>query len=217
VEAKGRYAWAGGIAGDARAIEDCYAYMDVSAEFVDPGLNGYCRVGGIAGHIENGTLSRCYAAGTVTGAGASSGISAGGIAGMAASGSGIDNCIALLDTLDGGSSSDRVHAICGDAGSSAAISNNFTRSDTLITAGTVTPDAGMDGAAFARAALQGQASQPVYSAAPPSGAGWTFGASGWKWAADSTAASGYPYPIRSWQNAAPDLSVQDGDFGIIWL
>jgi hypothetical protein len=217
VEAKGQYAWVGGIAGDAGAITDCYAYTDVRAEFLDASASGYCRVGGIAGSVGYTALSRCYAAGTVTGVGANSAINAGGIAGVTSTGGDIENCIALLDSLNGGTSSILVSAICGDNSyTTETLSNNFTRSDTVITAGAVTPDTERDGAAFALAALQGQASQPVYAAAPPTGAAWTFSASGWKWAADSTAATGYPYPILYWQTAAPDLSALDGGFGIMW-
>jgi hypothetical protein len=192
----GTYSYAGGIAGSAENnshIENCYAYTQTSS-YSTYGENA----GGIAGNLV-GSISKCYAAGTVKSEGRDPYTYVGGIVGYGSNT--IAYCMVMTSEIDAGpttSSSKHVHAISGD---SSTLTGNYSRNDitrrNADSGDSLDPGSGnKDGEAKPLADFK---TAPLYSAA-----GWGFdtGNGGdWKWI------NGYDYPVLSWQTAAPDLSV----------
>jgi hypothetical protein len=208
--ASGDYSDSGGIVGilynSNDTIENCYALADVSSS------SSYGETaGGIAG-TNGGTISKCYAAGTVKSKGHDPYTYIGGIAGEHSNNPLISACMALVSELDGGPSTSvrYVHAISAD-GSSILTGNysmiGFTRKNYTDTENY--GSTGKDGEQKALADFKSPTT--LYT-----GAGWNFadGTGDWKFI------TGYDYPVLSWQTAAPggESVVADGNggFEFVW-
>jgi hypothetical protein len=198
---------AGGIVGSFGyfPVSDCYAYTNV---YSTSPIGSFA--GGIAGHAPE--IARCYAAGTVE-TGGSGPVYAGGISGRVTNTGGLTDCMVLLDILDGGPSPD-AHTLFGgydiwyptNTGNKVWDDIAITQGGTTYTSGSYTTTADYDIASFtAAASFQGSSSQATY-------AGWNFtpGTGAWKWIA------GYDYPVLSWQDSPPDLSVVPDSFVVTW-
>jgi hypothetical protein len=209
-------AYAGGIAGVAdngTTIENCYAWANVSSSAT------YGETaGGIAG-TSDGTISKCYAAGTVRSKGLVPYTVVGGIAGNGTGSATISACMALISELDGGPStsvSRTANAIY--ASSSGTLSGNYalpvsgsSGSDVMwIYNNTNATDPGInarDGDAQLLSDFKDPTTPNIYT-----GAGWDFGGV-WKFI------SGWDYPVLKWQEAAPGATMEAAgvEVEIDWL
>jgi hypothetical protein len=193
--ASASYSNSGGIAGrlfdNNSVIENCYAWADVSSS------STYGETaGGIAGTSE-GTISKCYAAGTVKSRGTNPYTKIGGIMGESSGAAVINDCMALVTELDGGptTSSRSVHAICADTYYSTLSGNYSWYGITRIhTDDTDSPSFGSSYRDGEQKTLADFQSPALYG-----GAGWNFttGTGDWKFI------SGYNYPVLSWQDEPP--------------
>jgi hypothetical protein len=178
-------------------IEDCYALADVSSS--STGGSYYPEtLGGIVGfhygRTYNGTISKCYAAGTVKSNGQNPDIYVGGIVGQASESPLISGCMALVLELDGGTStspSKTVHKIAYTT--TGSLSGNYARNDMTVSNQTNTPSM-TDPRDGMSKPLADFTSQALYTTA-----GWNFttGTGDWKFI------SGYDYPVLSWQTTPP--------------
>jgi hypothetical protein len=204
--ASGTHSDSGGIAGRLNGsndtIENCYALADVSSSSTYGEM-----AGGIAG-TNGGTISKCYAAGTVKSKGHEPYTYIGGIAGEHSNNPTISACMALVSELDGGpstSSSKNVHAISADA---SILTGNYSRTGFTRNNANAsdTVDYGSTGKDGEQKNLADFKSQALYT-----GALWNFaaGTGDWKFI------TGYDYPVLSWQIAAPggESMVADGNGG----
>jgi hypothetical protein len=191
----GSYSNAGGIIGKIASatttVENCYAWVNVSTS------STYGETaGGIAG-TSNGTISKCYAAGSVQSQGRDPYTYVGGIAGTSNdSTSGINGCMALVLELDGGpstSTSKNVYAI--DAAGSGTLSNNYSRNDILYKNRPNDSPIVIDRDGVQRAPDDFK-SETLYTEAS-----WDF--SVWKFLADCD------YPVLSWQDNPPGAGMAD--------
>jgi hypothetical protein len=192
-----------GITGGKDSIENCYVWAAVSS-----GAVAKETAGGIAG-TSDGTISKCYAAGTVQSKGTNPAVYIGGIAGHSGGTGKVNGCAVLVSKLDGGpSTSKNVSAISGYG----TLSGNYSRAS-IIYNRTGSPDPGAaakDGEGKPLAAFKSQA---LY-------AGWDFtaGTGVWKFL---PAGSDYVYPVLSWQAATPQSGLEEApeggaDIGIAW-
>ncbi|MDR0450450.1 MAG: hypothetical protein LBH26_04210, partial [Treponema sp.] len=172
--------------------ENCYAWAEVSTS-----SNQEKTAGGIAG-INQGTISTCYAAGTVQAEGTGIHISVGGIGGN--NFNLISGCAALVSSLDAGLVSPAtkyVYKIASNI-SSGSCTNNLARNDMAIVNNTEPPDPGsnnQDGyqeshTSFINNVLHWEGIATL---------SWHF-PNNWKFL---PAGSGYDYPVLNWQNRVP--------------
>ncbi|MDR1596614.1 MAG: FapA family protein [Treponema sp.] len=194
--------YSGGIAGSTGGkdrVENCYVWAAVSSGAVTKET-----AGGIAG-TNDGTISKCYAAGTVQSKGTNPAVYIGGIAGH---GDGtVRACASLVSKLDGGSSTSKnVSAISGYG----TLSGNYSRTS-IIYNRTDSPGLGANAKDGEGKPLAGFKAQALYA-----GAGWDFTAETgvWKFLPDCD------YPVLSWQTAAPQSGLEEapeGGIEIGWL
>jgi hypothetical protein len=213
--------YAGGICGlTSLTGSDFYAYTTVSAQGLDPS-QGTSYAGGIIGHMSYyDSISNTYAAGNVR-AGGSLDNQAGGIAGsINTSGSSplIEGCNVFLDNLDGGSSANvytmgkkentDTGSTDGDVWDAITIirGGSIYKNSTVNPLSNYIPDSNSDIADFFPAA---EFKNPNSIFAADIYPQWDFPGS-WKWI------TGYDFPVLSWQQTPPDISVLDADIGFIW-
>jgi hypothetical protein len=184
----------GGIAGRSDGnIENCYAWADICSG----SSSSYQQwLGGIAGW--GGTVSKCYAAGTVRSDVSGGSPYVGGIAGEAGD---VNGCMSLVSELDGASYS--TYRPVYKIGNTAPLTGNYSRNDTVKTNASEPPDPGLtgkDGEGRPLADFKGLsgASTNLYTIA-----GWDFTAGTGVWQF-LPAGSGYAYPVLSWQDAKPE-------------
>jgi len=162
----------GGIAGNGYIIQNC---------FVTGNITGTSTVGGIAGLVNNGTVTNCYAAVSVT---ASS--QAAGIVWLAPGGT-IRNCVVLNDSLTNQGTSTNIGRVGGSGGGQRQ--NNYAWIGMMLTAdgSSVTPAAptlnGMDGADLTTADAKNYAWWTDAGKWSANGIGaWDFSSGGvWRW------------------------------------
>jgi hypothetical protein len=198
---------AGGIAGwlQAGSIENCYALADVSVSSVYNSADPLSKenAGGIAGS-NGGTISKCYAAGTVKANGQNT-TSVGGIAGN--TNAQIGGCMALVEELDGAlttpsSHTRNVYAIGNSTASFSTGTGNYSRNDITYNNYTNTSfDFGANGKGGQQKPAADFESQAAYTTAL-----WNFtdGTGDWKFLG-----SGYDYPVLFWQTAEPGTDLEE--------
>jgi hypothetical protein len=192
---------AGGIAGfslPSSIIENCYAVADVSSRSGSFVLSSseFNSAGGIAGRLHEGTISKCYAVGTVKVDGAVP-TYGGGIVGEVRQNSPsgdipqIRGCMALVSEVDGGQSGTRTVHLIGD-GTATWFTSNYVRNDLTPShyTNSLTPNDSRDGT-----------SRPLVDFKTPS----LYTASGvnWDFSADWKFLPGYDYPVLAWQASPP--------------
>jgi hypothetical protein len=201
---------AGGIIGrfyGPLTIENCYVWADVSTSSTSSET-----AGGIAGS-STGTITNCYAAGSVQSKGQNPDTYVGGIAGGSNDSGPVSGCMALVLKLDGGpstSTSKTVYAIgYGAMPPTDTRFFNYSRDDLKIQNDT---NDDYDYREFGQGGIQ-RPLKDFKSSDLYTRAGWSFGEAGdgvekdgvWKFL------DGYDYPVLSWQDKPPaDPSTSSG-------
>jgi hypothetical protein len=189
-------AFAGGLVGntDPGSIQNSYSTGSVRSESTNTSGSNWIRSGGITGALGPSTnIENCYALGTVYSVNTdpvSIDIAyAGGI--VSRSTGTCKNSAALNPSVSAYSSGTMVaHRISGWQDGGATLSNNIAWDGMVLTGGSVTAPIsnGLDGESKTKAELLTHSTWENL---------FTGFASNWKWL------PGYPYPVLSWQTAAP--------------